>query len=205
MSSDKKIKKALKVVVDDIYDLAHACHLSSSHGYLNQKIEIPIKTINVNPKLTKSIYCNKEWHLLIYLNTIWLMCDDDYKNGMMLNNQQKIIVPRNSRECDILCMFLANYYEYNRVIIAEEMAKLAGYDHHPMLDEVLVQLQLPEGNSPSKIVLSNEDGRQVATINVGKKMIKLVTTNEISLVDRDDIDKKEKQKVKEKAYFIGEE
>lgn len=67
-------------------------------------------------------------------------------------------------------------------------------DRRNLNKEAIIKIDMPDSNAKQKIVVTNEDGRTVGTIDCGDRVIKIITDGSICLVNEKELVHKEKVK-----------
>lgn len=201
-AQERKIVKELKRVAIDMLKILKESGLD--------KITVFYPTTNkIDSSLLDKDFLNSDWNLRIRSDHIMIYGttknpDTDMYDWWKFYMDKKITVMDKDKQSKvpIACQFLMNYAQNRpKIIEAATLGKKekraiaskideqleGGISHieQVLKDEVLVEFNLPESIDQREIEVHNEGGVNIGTIDFGGKTVKIVTTGDIVLVNRE--------------------
>lgn len=211
-AQERKISKELKKVVTDMLKILKESGL--------EEITVFYPTTNrIDPSLFDKDFLNGDLMLIIKSDYIMIRGID---NGLGVNSHWwkiymnpilTVMDKDKKRKVPVACQFLMNYAQNRpRIIEAATLGKEEketisskvdkqleeGISHieQVLKDEVLVEFNLPETTDQKQIELHNENGVNIGIIDFGGKTVKIITTGDIVLVNREKAQSRIKSKNK---------
>ena len=203
-AQERKINKELKKVVNDMLKILKESGL--------KEITIFYQITNkIDPSLFVQNFLNGDLRLIIKSDDIMLRGIEHSWWKLYMNKKLTLMDEDKQKKVPVACQFLMNYAQNRPKII--EVATIGkkekgtisskidqqledGISHveQVLKDEVLVEFNLPETTDQKQIEVHNEGGVNIGTIDFGGKTVKIITTGDIVLVNRDKLQSRVKSK-----------
>jgi len=179
----KQIKDCLDVVLDDIREIWKLSNGSAMQVFLEMKI-------------LEEEYC------FLGINNKCIFLDDLSDNSSVILEKIKNKKVERTNDFEIAFQFLQNYekireeifnYMYREAIL--NFDEKDRFEERNKPKEAIIEIQIPPYKNQQIIEVQKVNGRNVGTIDFGDKAIKLITDNEIILVNRIEEAKKLEKKI----------
>ena len=205
-AQERKINKELKKVVNDMLKILKESGL--------KEITIFYQMINkIDPSLFVGNFLNGDLRLIIKSDDIMLRGIEHSWWKLYMDKKLTLMDKDKQKKVPVACQFLMNYAQNRpRIIEAATLGKEEketisskvdkqleeGISHieQVLKDEVLVEFNLPETTDQKQIELHNENGVNIGIIDFGGKTVKIITTGDIVLVNREKAQSRIKSKNK---------
>lgn len=120
-----------------------------------------------------------------------------------IGHKKKDKIKLGTKDNDILVPIIENYDQIRTSFLNETRKYLTGKDkkinqidewYNRFKKETEIEIDLPSTNNQHGLVVTNEDGKTIGTIDFGDKIIKFITKGDIKFIDK----RSESVKVKQK-------